>query len=162
MATGTAVTPSLWSRYLSLANTVIHMLDTRTMTENSSAQPFDPATAWADPPGLGRALMIGVSIGVAGSFFGVAGAFLAGGQGWGASIGMGAFVAFWGGLGFGGMLGGVVWATHAEEASERDRLEAPATALMEGAMATNPPSNSVITIGAAIADPEPTAFKVAS
>lgn len=72
---------------------------------------------------MGKALTIGVAIGVAVSFFGVGGAFLAAGQGWGAAIGMGAFVAFWGGLGFGVMVGGVVWATQAEKAAEQERRE---------------------------------------
>jgi len=94
------------------------------MIEKLDTNPEDPATAWADPPGLGRALTIGIAIGVAISFCGVAGPFLAGGQGWGASIGMGVFVAAWGGLGFGVMIGGVVWATRVERAAERERLEA--------------------------------------
>ncbi|WP_421119637.1 hypothetical protein ACE2AJ_20115 [Aquihabitans daechungensis] len=98
------------------------------MTETSTSEPFDPDTAWADPPGMAKALVIGVAVGVAVSFFGVGGAFLAGGQGWGPSIGMGVFVAMWGGLGFGGMIGGVVWASRVEEAATRERLEALAAA----------------------------------
>lgn len=70
--------------------------------------------------------MTGVAAGVAVSFFGVGGAFLVWGQGWGASIGMGAFVAFWGGLGFGGMIGGAVWAIQVGEGEERARLGARA------------------------------------
>ena len=57
------------------------------------------------------------------SFVGVAVPFLVGGQAWGASIGMGAFVAAWGGLGFGVMIGGVVWATQVERAAQRERVE---------------------------------------
>lgn len=133
------------------------------MNQASTPQPFDPATAWADPPGLGRALTISVAINVAVSFFGVGGAFLAGGQGWGASIGMGAFVAFWGGLGFGGMIGGVVWATQVDEAAKRERLQAPAPAPAD-VEAADHASNTVRNIGGAVADgdPEPAAVKVAS
>jgi hypothetical protein len=96
------------------------------MTEYASLEPFDPATAWADPPGMGKALTIGVVIGTAASFLGVGAAFLIGGQGWGTAIGMGAFVAMWGGLGFGFMVSGVIWATRAEEAATRARLESRA------------------------------------
>jgi len=112
---------------------------------------------------MGRALTISVAINFAVSFFGVGGAFLAGGQGWGASIGMGAFVAFWGGLGFGGMIGGVVWATQVDEAAKRERLQAPAPAPAD-VEAADHASNTVRNIGGAVADgdPEPAAVKVAS
>lgn len=93
------------------------------MIEKLESDPVDPVTAWANPPGLGRALTIGTAIGVALSFVGVAVPFLVGGQAWGASIGMGAFVAAWGGLGFGVMIGGVVWATQVERAAQRERVE---------------------------------------
>lgn len=133
------------------------------MNEASRLQPFEPATAWAEPPGLGRALAIGVAIGVAISFLGVGGAFLAGGQGWGPSIGMGAFVAFWGGLGFGGMIGGVVWATQADEAAERDRLEAR-TRNHGDPEPARPRSDTISAIGVTHINggPEPAAVKVAS
>jgi hypothetical protein len=51
---------------------------------------------------------------------------------------MGVFVAMWGGLGFGVMIGGVVWATRVEAAAEHERAgsepaastgEAPETAV---------------------------------
>lgn len=68
-----------------------------------------------------RAFRVSVVVGVVVSFVGVSGALLAAGQGIGASLGLGAFVAFWGGLGFGVMIGGVVWATRSEQA-HRDAL----------------------------------------
>ncbi len=86
---------------------------------------------------MGKALTIGVLIGVAVSFIGVGGAFLAGGQGWGPALGMGAFVAAWGGLGFGVMVGGVVWLTRADEAAKRARLEP-----LEGSIARAPQTGS--------------------
>ena len=99
------------------------------MNETSAPEPFDPATAWLEPPGMAKALTIGVAVGVAASFFGVGGAFLAAGQPWTTAIGMGVFVAMWGGLGFGGMLGGVIWASRVEGATEHERLEARQEAL---------------------------------
>jgi predicted phage tail protein len=91
------------------------------MKLDDAEEPFDPATAWLDPPGIGKALTVGVGVGVAAAFIVVAGGFLAGGQGWGPALGMGAFVALWGGLGFGGMIGGVVYLTRADAAGEQAR-----------------------------------------
>lgn len=68
------------------------------------------APSWNDPPGLGRSLIIGSIIGVVASFVGVTVGMLAAGIEWSSSIGLGLFIAFWGGLGFGTMVGGVVYA----------------------------------------------------
>jgi hypothetical protein len=97
------------------------------MTEHPTSEAFDPSTAWVEPPGMAKALTTGVAIGVAASFLGVGGAFLAAGQGWRTAIGMGLFVAVWGGLGFGGMLGGVIWASRMEEEADRERRAAHET-----------------------------------
>jgi hypothetical protein len=94
------------------------------MDDASTPGPTDPATAWVEPPGMAKALTRGVALGVCISFVGVGGAFLAAGQSWATSIGMGAFVAVWGGLGFGGMMGGVVWASRVEASAERESLGA--------------------------------------
>ena len=40
---------------------------------------------------------------------------LVGGSGAGAAVGLGLFIAFWGGLGFGTMVGGVTWVSQHEE-----------------------------------------------
>ena len=62
-----------------------------------------------------RRLVTGaITIAVVLSFVGVTSGLLAMGQGWGAALGLGAFVGFWGGLGFGAMIGGVIWATRME------------------------------------------------
>jgi hypothetical protein len=98
------------------------------MSDRASRQPFDPTNAWEEAPGAGRALSVGIAVGVAVFFAGITAAFVAGGQGWGAAVGMGAFVALWGGIGFGFMFSGVIWATHAEEAAKRARREALASA----------------------------------
>ncbi len=61
-----------------------------------------------------RVFTVSITIGVVLSFVVVAAGVLALGEGWGAALGLGAFVGFWGGLGFGAMVGGVTWATRAE------------------------------------------------
>ncbi len=53
------------------------MLSTGSMIEAPTPRPFDPATAGADPPGMGRAPTIWVAIGAAVSLFSVGGVFLA-------------------------------------------------------------------------------------
>ena len=80
----------------------------------------DLAPSWSDPPGLGRALIAGSIVGVLLSFLGVTIGILALGIEWESALGLGVFVAFWGGLGFGTMVGGVVYAFGVEEA-EHDR-----------------------------------------
>lgn len=85
-----------------------------------TAEP-DSEESWVEPPGLGKALVVGVVVGVVVSFIVVATALRETGQDWGAALGMGAFVAFWGGLGFGGMISGVIWATRNEAEEERVR-----------------------------------------
>lgn len=68
----------------------------------------DVVVSWQEEPGVGRAFLVGCAVGTAVSFAGMTAAGVVGGLGLGASVGLAAFVAFWGGLGFGGMLGGVV------------------------------------------------------
>lgn len=73
-------------------------------------EPVGEAPTWSDPPGLGRSLIVGSMIGVGVSFVAVTVGMLAAGVEWSSSVGLGLFVAFWGGLGFGTMVGGVVYA----------------------------------------------------
>lgn len=70
----------------------------------------DILPTWADPPGLGRSMVIGSIIGVVLSFIGVTVGILTMGIEWQSALGLGLFVAFWGGLGFGSMVGGVIYA----------------------------------------------------
>ena len=79
---------------------------------------FDSETAWKNPPGMGRTILSGVAVGVIVSFAAVVGVVLADGQKLGAAVGLGLFIAVWGGLGFGAMVGGVVAVSRAEAAEE--------------------------------------------
>ncbi len=88
------------------------------MTDEPADQ-TDPIAVWKESPGFGRALTIGVTIGAIASFLAVGGGILLAGQGVAAAIGLGLFTAFWGGLGFGAMIAGVVWATRLEAAAHR-------------------------------------------
>lgn len=87
------------------------------MTERRTWDPDELAASWASPPGLGRCLGIGSGIGVAVAFLGVAVPSLLSGMEPGAALGFGVFVAFWGGLGFGSMMGGVAYVTGLEKAA---------------------------------------------
>jgi hypothetical protein len=71
-------------------------------------------------------ILTGVAIGVVVSFLGVGGGLLASGSSMSTAIGLGAFVAFWGGLGFGAMLGGVAYAIRVEAEGIHAGHEAPA------------------------------------
>ena len=102
------------------------MVFTRTMTASSTTLPVDPDSPWLEAPGIGKALARGVAVGIVISFLGVGAVLLAAGQSIGAALAMGAFVAIWGGLGFGGMVGGVVWANRLEQQAAHDRPLAPA------------------------------------
>lgn len=82
---------------------------TRDMTEHRPWDPDELAASWASPPGLGRCIGIGCGIGVVLSFIGIALPSVLAGMEWRSAVGFGVFVAFWGGLGFGSMMGGVVY-----------------------------------------------------
>jgi uncharacterized membrane protein YedE/YeeE len=78
--------------------------------------PLTPAErASAEATGLARAVALGSLVGVVLSFAAVLLAMLAGGYGWGAGVGLAAFTAFWGGLGFGSMVGGVIYLSAQED-----------------------------------------------
>lgn len=85
------------------------------MNEVLETERVDAVAGWQDPPGMGRSIVVGSSIGVALSLAGVTLGMLAAGVAWQSALGLGAFVAFWGGLGFGSMVGGVVYASGLEE-----------------------------------------------
>ena len=107
----------------------------RATSEPAEAPDLSP---WQEQPGMGRAILVGSAIGVVISFVGVTAGMLAYGIEWGSAVGLGAFVAFWGGLGFGSMMGGVVWAS---------RPDVP------GPIAAAAPVATVAPVAAATADP---------
>lgn len=77
--------------------------------------PVGALPTWSDPPGLGRSLIVGSTVGVILSFVGVTIGMLAVDVELSSALGLGLFVAFWGGLGFGTMIGGVVYAFGLEQ-----------------------------------------------
>ena len=70
---------------------------------------------WREPVGLLRSVVTGAVVGVVLAFIGTTLGMLAAGVEMGSALGLGLFVAFWGGLGFGCMVGGVVWVSANEE-----------------------------------------------
>ncbi|MEO6627420.1 MAG: hypothetical protein ABIP03_02505 [Aquihabitans sp.] len=75
----------------------------------------DPTASWQDPPGMGKSILIGSTIGVVLAFIFVTGGMLATGTAWQSAVGLGVFVAFWGGVGFGSMLGGVTYVSRIQD-----------------------------------------------
>lgn len=62
-----------------------------------------------ESPGLGMYLLKGSIIGALISFLVIGAGILALDVEWGSAVGIGLFIAWWGGIGFGVMLAGVVW-----------------------------------------------------
>lgn len=77
------------------------------------------ANAGGEPPGMLRAMAIGSAIGVVATLIGITGILLLNGQQLSVALGIGGMSAFWGGLGFGSMLGGVTHVTRQERATAR-------------------------------------------
>lgn len=72
---------------------------------------------WTEPVGLLRSVVVGALVGVVLSFVGTTVGMLLADVEFGSAVGLGLFIAFWGGLGFGTMVGGVVWVSNEEERS---------------------------------------------
>jgi hypothetical protein len=70
---------------------------------------------WAEPVGLLRSVVVGALVGVVVAFVGTTVGILLAGQEAGSAVGLGLFIAVWGGLGFGSMVGGVTWVSKHEE-----------------------------------------------
>lgn len=90
---------------------------------SSSVAGHDPAAGWRDPPGLGKLLLTCSAIGVASSLILITVSMIAAGQVWQSSLALGAFVAIWGGLGFGSMIGGVLYLSRIEHAAHAARQD---------------------------------------
>jgi hypothetical protein len=79
-----------------------------------SPAPPSAALSTSDDAGLARAFVRGSIVGFVATFVLLGGMTLAVGMGVGAALGVGAFTAFWGGPGFGGMMGAVLHYSRAE------------------------------------------------
>lgn len=84
---------------------------------NTTLQPPASTGSWAQPSGMGHAIVIGSVVGTVISFISVSLLLHLADVEWGSAIGLGAFIGFWGGLGFGSMVAGVVWASSSEVAA---------------------------------------------
>ncbi len=72
------------------------------------------ADQWHDPPGLGRHVIIGSAVAFALSFpLVLIGAMMLG-QRWESALALSLFATLWGGIGFGSMVGGVIYASKLE------------------------------------------------
>lgn len=71
----------------------------------------------SDPPGLGRTIVIASVVTVTIVLVAVTAGLLAAGASVASSLGIGVFAAFWGGGGFGAMIGGVTHAHRSERAT---------------------------------------------
>jgi len=92
----------------------------------ATINPEDPATHTAqaghtigrstvEPLGLGHSLAVGAVVGMVLALVGVTLGLMATGLSWVDSIGVGIFAAFWGGIGFGTMIGGVIFLSNLED-----------------------------------------------
>lgn len=99
--------------------TIAISVETAEPVEAVAGDPPVPLTAAerasAEATGLAKAVALGSLVGVVVSFVAVLLAMVAGGYGWGVGLGLAAFTAFWGGLGFGSMVGGVIYLSAHEE-----------------------------------------------
>lgn len=81
---------------------------------------------WGEATSPGRLVAVGAVVGAVTCMVGVGGAMLLAGHPLGASVGLGAFVGMWGGLGFGSMMGGVAWGIRLDATAPSDGAgEAP-------------------------------------
>ncbi|MBN2622202.1 MAG: hypothetical protein JXA83_02480 [Acidimicrobiales bacterium] len=72
-------------------------------------------SGFAAPPGMMRAVVLGSLIGIVAAFAFVGGGMYLAGMGTSGALAVGGMAAFWGGLGFGSMFGGVWNMTRNEE-----------------------------------------------
>lgn len=90
---------------------------------------------------MGKILIVSSAVGVGLSLAFITAGMMAAGQVWQSSLALGVFIAFWGGLGFGSMIGGVVYLTRIDEAAKALKAEGRAAKVEEDtpvALATAP------------------------
>lgn len=75
-----------------------------------------PADQFHDPPGLGRHIIIGSIVGVFLSLPLITLGTLMLGERWESAFAIALFASLWGGIGFGSMVGGVIYASKLEAA----------------------------------------------
>lgn len=103
------------------------MTDTATPTSDTAPD----TTAWLEPDGMGRTIVLGSVVGTVLAFVAITVLVRLADVEWWSALGLGAFIAFWGGLGFGSMVAGVVWASRddvAAHSSGHASSHGPATA----------------------------------
>jgi hypothetical protein len=77
------------------------------MTSIDAREAVGDGTGFAVPPGMMRAVVLGSLIGIVAAFALVGGGMYIAGMGGSGALAVGGMAAFWGGLGFGSMIGGV-------------------------------------------------------
>ena len=77
-------------------------------THTATADDPTVLAPWTGLPGIGRTITVAALVGVLLATVAVVGAMVVFGYGWGAALGVGLMTGFWGGLGFGSMVGGVI------------------------------------------------------
>lgn len=82
--------------------------DATAAASDAASAPTPSSRFTAEAPGTLRATVVGAVVGVVLAFAGVAGVLLLHGEGAATAFGLGGMAAFWGGLGFGSMLGGTL------------------------------------------------------
>ena len=90
----------------------IFLLFTVTMPETLQHNPRHISGEWTEPVGLLRSVVLGALVGVVASFVVTTVGMLLADVEMASAVGLGLFIAFWGGLGFGTMVGGVVWVSN--------------------------------------------------
>lgn len=90
-----------------VARPALAVVQDELVTTRATADAGDASTADTEP-NVGRTGMIGYAIGFTVATVGITIAGTLGGLGFGPSLGLGAFVGFWGGGGFGFMLGATI------------------------------------------------------
>ena len=83
-------------------------------TTDAAEGTTEEATSWLEPAGMGKSILRGSIVGTLSAFVAITGLLRLAGVEWWSALGLGAFIGFWGGIGFGSMLAGVIWVSRPE------------------------------------------------
>ena len=83
-------------------------------TTDASEGTAEEAGSWLEPAGMGKSIVRGSIVGTLTAFVAITGLLRLAGVEWWSALGLGAFIGFWGGIGFGSMLAGVIWVSRPE------------------------------------------------